>query len=130
MFRNHPRLLGALAAAACLAGGFEARGVDHFRRLGIGYGAGYHAPAPFTQSPTLDRLPGWAGWKAECCLPGGNPLATGCRECGAVAPPAAPCTTCGPQPPPVARGCGCGTRAPRGCGLPPRTFPRPGPGLH
>lgn len=59
----------------------DAQSGDCFRKIGIGYSAGYHAPAPFTQSSTCAKLPGWLGWKGACCQPGGTPAGCDCGPC-------------------------------------------------
>jgi hypothetical protein len=74
----------------------EASAGDFYRRMGIGYGAGYHAPAPFVQSTTHAHWSSWLHWKGACCHPGGMVEGCGCEE-------AAPCATCMP---PTACGCG------------------------
>jgi hypothetical protein len=86
----------------------EAAAGDCCRQLGVGYSAGYHAPAPFVQGGTCCKLPGWLSWKSACCHPGG--MLSGCGSvaapCGpscapSCAPACDPCMTCGPKHPAI-----------------------------
>lgn len=95
--------LTALAAAALtIACGLAAQADadDHFRRLGIGYSAGYHAPAACPAPSCHQKLSVWHGWKTACTLPNVRPLGGDC-DC-------APCATVVPCPPATPCGCGCG----------------------
>jgi hypothetical protein len=90
---------------------------DFYRQLGIGYSAGYNAPAPYVQQSSHARCSGWWHWKSTCCQPGAAPVDCGCGCGGACADPCMPrcsawlprCTTC----PPCVTNCPtCGTRNP------------------
>lgn len=114
------RTLSLIVVMFACYGTQQAAASDCYRQLGIGYSAGYHAPAPFTQSSTCLKLPGWFSWKGACCQPGSTPVGCGC------APTPAPCSSCLPR---LAVPCGpCGSG---GCGYGGyRTFPQPGPGIY
>jgi len=66
---NRGVVLAIVTAAAFGVGAVHAG--DFQRQMGVGYGAGYHAPAPFVQSPAMSTSPGWLGWKSAGSHPGG-----------------------------------------------------------
>jgi hypothetical protein len=93
-------IVAAVAMFSLCAGGAASAG-DCFRQMGLGYSAGYHAPAPLVHTPTLAKTPGWLCWKGACCHPG-TPAA-GCG-CGVAAP--VPCAPCAPPAPCCGAPCG------------------------
>jgi hypothetical protein len=89
------RWIVAVSAVVGAGGGSRASAGDCFRQMGLGYSAGYHAPAPMA-APVGGHVHGWLGWKAACCHPGTLPAAgCGCGvaapSCGACLPPAPTC---------------------------------------
>ncbi|MGC3966887.1 MAG: hypothetical protein QM775_05800 [Pirellulales bacterium] len=115
------RIALTLVALATAVGESSASAGDHFRKLGIGYGAGYNAPAPCGGTGFCAKHSAYHGWKEACCVPGSPAPATcGCAPC--CAPPVCPtpcltlpclptlrvpCSTCppcgfGPMPRPAA----------------------------
>jgi hypothetical protein len=77
--------------AMCLVD--QAAAGDHFRKLGIGYGAGYHAPAACGQAATCEKFQSYHHWKNACCHPGPTAPQCGCAPCSATPACAPSCLT-------------------------------------